>query len=269
MQIAISVDPVIFSIGGLAFRWYTVAIMTAIALGVWFVDREFRRKGLDTTHFGNLAMIAIVGGIVGARALHVLDHLDAYRTHPTTILDFQAGGLAIYGAVIGGFLGVVIGTQIYQIPLLRTIDAVAPGLVLAQAIGRFGCTVNGDAWGAPTDSPFAFIYTHPDTFIPSRLLGVPTHPYPIYDMLLNLAIFGGLVWLRRRPLADGVLFAVFVAVYAFGRFFISYVREERVWFWGLQEAQVIAVISAVMGLLGLVLLLRNGVGQRLVNEQVH
>jgi phosphatidylglycerol:prolipoprotein diacylglycerol transferase len=248
MRIHIGIDPVLFTLFGIEFRWYSMAIVLAIVVAVWFIAREFRRKGIDDSEYGNVALIAIASGILGARLFHIIDDLGHYLSQPAKILDFQSGGLAIYGAVIGGFIGVVIGCRINGLPLLRVIDAVAPGLVLAQGIGRIGCIVNGDAWGARTDSPFAFVYTNPDSFIPNRLLNVPTHPYPVYDMAMNFAIFGLLMWLRKKPLPDGALFATFVAVYAFGRFFISWVREERIWFWGLQEAQVIALITfAVSG----------------------
>lgn len=259
MRINIGIDPVLFTLFGIEFRWYSLAITVAIFVGVWFISREFRRKGIDDTEYGNLALIAIVSGILGARLFHIIDNPDRYLSDPAAILDFQSGGLAIYGAVVGGFIGVMIGCRIYGLSLPKVIDAVAPGLVLAQGIGRFGCIVNGDAWGAKTDSPFAFVYTNPDSFIPNRLLNVPTHPYPVYDMAMNLAIFGLLMWLRRKPLPDGALFATFVAVYAFGRFFISWVREERVWFLGLQEAQVISLVGFVIGIAALVWLLRRPV----------
>lgn len=187
-----------------------------------------------------------MSGIIGARLFHIMDNTGRYLDDPATILDFRSDGLAIYGAVVGGFLGVVIGCRIYGLPLLHVIDAVAPGLVLAQGIGRFGCIVNGEAWGARTDSPFAFVYTNPDAFIPNRLLSVSTHPYPVYDMAMNFAIFGLLIRLRRKPPPDGALFATFVAVYAFGCCFISWVREGRVWFWGLQEAQVISIVAVIV-----------------------
>ena len=259
MHITISLDPVLFHVGHLAVRWYSLAIMIAIVVATWLVAREFRRKGLDDANFGTIAIWAIGSGILGARLFHILDRVGYYLDQPAKMLDFMSGGLAIYGAVIGGFIGVAIATRLSNVPLLPTIDAVAPGLVLAQAIGRVGCIVNGDAWGAPTDSPFAFTYTNPDAFIPNRLLGVPTHPYPIYDMALNLAIFGLLLWLRKKPLPNGVLFASFVSVYAFGRFFISFVREERIWFWGLQEAQVIAIVGLLIGLSALFWLQRRGI----------
>lgn len=257
LNINIAIDPVIFGFGMFHFRWYTLAIMIAIGVALWFTVREFRRKGIDDSNFGNIAIWTIASGVVGARLFHILDRLGFYLDNPGQILDFMSGGLAIYGAVLGGFVGLMIAARIYNVPFLRSIDAIAPGLVLGQGIGRFGCIANGDAWGAPTDSPLSFTYTNPDSFIPNRLLGVATHPYPLYDMALNFAIFGLLLWLRKERLPNGALFAIFVMTYAVGRFFISFVREERVWFWGLQEAQVIAVAALASAVVALVYLLRR------------
>lgn len=171
------------------------------------------------------------------------------------IFAFQEGGLAIYGAVTGGFLSVAILSRVFQLPFLQLIDSIAPGLALAQAFGRFGCIVNGDAWGAPTNSPFAFVYTNPKALLPRDLLNVPTHPYPVYDMALNLAIFVVLWQLRKRQIPPGTLFATFVALYAAGRFVISFVRQERIWFWGLQEAQVVAIVALLAAVVTLAWLL--------------
>ena len=254
-RIVISIDPVIFTLGSLELRWYSLSILVAILVGVWVAEREYRRRDLAPTHFGGIAFYAIAGGILGARLLHIVDRLDYYAAHPAHVLNFQSGGLAIYGAVLGGFAGVAVATRIYRVPMLLVIDAVAPALALAQAIGRLGCIVNGDAWGARTDWPLAFVYTNPESFIPDRLLDVPTYPYPLYDMALNLVVFA-VVWrLRRRPLPAGTLFATFVTLYAIGRFGISWVREERVWVIGLQEAQIVALAGAAIGAAALVALL--------------
>ena len=256
-RIDIGLNPVITYIGPLALRWYSLAILTAIAVAVVVTRREFRRKGLPLSEYESLVFWTVAGGIVGARLLHVLDHWDEFVQHPAHILMIQEGGLAIYGAVLGGFLTLAFLSRSYHYPFLPLIDAVAPGLLLAQAVGRLGCIVNGDAWGRATNWPLGFVYTNPNAFLPSTLLGVPTHPYPLYDMALNLLVFAVIWRLRRRFLPDGTLFAAFVALYAPGRLLISFVRQERVWFWGLQEAQVIALLAFVVGTVALVWLLRH------------
>jgi phosphatidylglycerol:prolipoprotein diacylglycerol transferase len=271
MNITISLDPVLLEVGGVAIlRWYSLAITLAIFVAVWLIDREFKRKGLDTSHYGGIATWTIVLGILGARLFHVVDDWSFYSDNPERILQIQRGGLAIWGAVIMGALGVYIGCRMYNVPFLKAVDAVAPGLVLAQAIGRWGNIVNGDAWGAPTGTDFfTFTYTNPDSFIPNDLLNVPTHPYPVYDMLLNLIVFG-LIWkLRTRPLPDGALFAVYLVAYGIGRFFIhGWFRQEEIWFLSMQQAQFFSLVGVVVGIAGLALLyyrdrLEGGGGTRI------
>ncbi len=257
LHIHIGIDPIIAQFGPFALRWYSLAILVAIVIAVLVIRREFQRKGLPLAQYDTMVFWVVAGGIIGARLFFVLDHLGYMLDHPAEILAFTEGGLAIYGAVFGGFVATAIVCRALRYPFLPVIDAIAPGLLLAQAFGRFGCIVNGDAWGAPTSSPFAFIYTNPHAMLPPELLGVPTHPYPVYDMALNLAVFA-VVWrLRRRDLPAGTVFAVFAALYAAGRFGISYVRQETVWFWGLQEAQVIALLALVASLAALAALARR------------
>lgn len=257
LRIPIGLDPVIVHLGPLALRWYSLAIIVAIIVAVVVIRREFVRRGLPLDRYDTLVFGTVAAGILGARLFHVLDYPDRFASNPAKILAFQEGGLAIYGAVAGGFVAVAILSRIYQYPFLPVIDAIAPGLLLAQAVGRIGCIVNGDAWGGPTGGPIAFVYTNSHAFLPSDLLNVPTHPYPLYDMVLNLAVFAVIWQLRKRPLPAGSLFFIFAALYAPGRFLITYVRQERIWFWGLQEAQVIALVGFVAAAAVLVWLLRR------------
>ncbi len=255
MSITIAADPVLAHLGPFAIRWYSLAIMLGIAVALYVSAREARRRGLDPDIILSLAWWAIPGGIIGARLLHVVDRFDAYRRDPLQILLIQRGGLAVFGAVLGGALAAWLFTRRRRLPFAALADTVAPGLVLAQAIGRIGCVFNGDAWGAPTTVPWAFVYTNPAAYIPRDLLGVPTHPYPLYDMALNLAIFAVLWRLRGRAWPAGAYFLTYLALYAASRFALTFVRQERVWFWGLQEAQVIALLTLAGALL---LLLRLG-----------
>ena len=257
VEIKIGIDPNLLKIGPYVLSWHGILTVIAIIVGVWITRIGIRERKLDLPKLEPFTYWTIAGGIIGARVFYVFDHIGHFLDNPLEILAFSEGGLAVYGAVIGGFVTVAILCVVYRYPFGKMIDAVAPGLAVAQAIGRIGCAINGDAWGAPTDGPFAFIYTNPDAIIPNRLLGVPTHPYPIYDMIMNLAIVA-IIWpLRKKRLPDGSIFAIFSLLYAASRFIISYVREERVWFWGLQEAQVVAIIMLVASIVALAWLSRQ------------
>jgi phosphatidylglycerol:prolipoprotein diacylglycerol transferase len=263
LEFTISMDPEMFSLGPVEVTWHGFFSMLAIVVAVALVHREFRRRGMSMARFDALALWTIAGGILGARLFYVFDHLSTFTDDPLEFFAFADGGLAVYGAVVGGFFTVALLCYFYHYPFRTMIDAIAPGLVLAQGIGRLGCAINGDAWGEATDAPFAFVYTNPDAIIPNRLLGVPTHPYPIYDLALNLTIFA-VVWrLRSRRLPPGALFALYAVLYAVGRFVISYMREEQVWFWGLQQAQVVAIATFVVALAALLWLIVRRPGQPL------
>jgi phosphatidylglycerol:prolipoprotein diacylglycerol transferase len=251
-------DPNIFELGPFVLAWHGLLTVVAIVVAVWIARIGLRERGVVLGNFDAFAIWTIAGGIIGARVFFVIDHIGHFIDNPLEILQVNEGGLAIYGAVIGGFITVAILCIVWKYPFRKLIDSIAPALLVAQAIGRIGCTINGDAWGAKTDSPFALIYTNPDALLPNRLLNVPTHPYPIYDIIMDLAILA-LIWpLRKRSLPDGAIFAIYAALYGVTRFFISYVREERVWFWGLQEAQVISIGVVACALLALAWLLRGG-----------
>ena len=116
-----------------------------------------------------------------------------------------------------------------------------PGVIAGLIIGRFACIVNGDTVGDVTSLPWAFIYTNPGAMIKPELFGLPVHPYALYEMMWNGLGLVSILWLRKRSLGDGSLILVFIAVYAAGRFLLTFVRVENQFFLGLQQAQLIAV----------------------------
>jgi phosphatidylglycerol:prolipoprotein diacylglycerol transferase len=246
VEIEIGIDPNIVELGPFVLAWHGILTVIAIVIGVKVSQVGLRERGIELPRFDSFALWTIAGGIAGARVFYVFDHLDRFADDPLEIFALSEGGLAVYGAVIGGFLTVALLCWQRRLPFRQIIDAIAPGLATAQAFGRIGCLINGDAWGERTDGWLRVVYTHPDALIPNRLLNVPTHPYPIYDIAMNLAIVAVIWPLRTRGLPAGAIFAVYSLLYALTRFFISYVREERVWFWGLQEAQVVAILGFVV-----------------------
>lgn len=254
----IGMDPNLFKVGQFVIAWHAIAILVAIVLAVVVTRLEFVRKKITLQHWDSMVYWTVAGGIIGARAFFVIDHPTYHFHHPLQIFAFQNGGLAIYGAVFGGFVTVLLLCWHYKLPTLQVIDAIAPGLLLAQAFGRIGCLINGDAWGAPTSSFFSVTYTNTKDLLPADLIGVRTYPYPVYDAIINMAIFTIIWQLRKRGLPNGVAFALFGAMYAGSRFLISYMRQEKVWFWGLQEAQVVAIAALIASLVALVILMRHG-----------
>ncbi|MBI2166009.1 MAG: prolipoprotein diacylglyceryl transferase [Chloroflexi bacterium] len=255
--ITINIDPVIVNLGGFALRWYSLTFGGGILLAILLTMREARRRNLDTSKVSNIALWAVIGGLVGARLFHVVDRLDYYLANPQFILAIHQGGLAIWGGLITGGLVALFVARREGLPVAQLADATVIGLIVGQMMGRVGCIINGDAYGGPTGMPWGFVYVNPGAMIPEALKGIPTHPYPVYEVLWDLALLGLLLLLRRRPLPGGLLFLTYVAGYALGRFSLTFVRQEAVWFWGLQEAQVIALIALVLAAAGAFYLLRS------------
>jgi len=150
-----------------------------------------------------------------------------------------ASGLTIYGAVLGAALAIWIYSKFSNFRFGYFADVVAPGIILAQAIGRVGCTINGCCYGTETSLPWAVVYAHPDSFAP---LGIPIHPTQIYEIIALLIIFGVLLILKGRFKPDGSLFLIYLGLFSSWRFGVSFVREGTPFLFGLQQAQVIAII---------------------------
>ncbi|MEK7682332.1 MAG: prolipoprotein diacylglyceryl transferase [Chloroflexota bacterium] len=255
--IVINIDPVLLSLGHIHIGWYGIIVTLAIAVGVWVATREAKRRGVSVDDTLGLASWAIVGGLIGARLFHVIDKLDYYIANPLAALAVWQGGLAIWGAIVGGAVAAALYARRHGLPLARLADAATPALLVGQMIGRFACVINGDSTGTPTDLPWAFVYVNPGAMVPPDLLGVPTHPYPVYEILWNSVVLG-VVWiLRSRVKREGILFLTYVSLYAVGRFALSFVRREVIWFGGLQEAQVMSVIVLIAAVVALVELLRR------------
>lgn len=240
-MITISINPIIFSIGHFMLRWYSLIVMTAVVVGVWLSAREAERKGFKKDDIYDGALYVIVAGLLGARLFHVLDHWpDEYAANPIRALYIWEGGLAIWGAVIGGLIAVAILAWRRGWRLSALLDASAPGLVLAQAIGRIACVITGDAVGKVTTGPFGFAYTSPNAMVPQ--LGVYYSPMPVYEMLANLSIFALLWQLRKRNWPDGLLFLVYLSLYSLSRFSLAFTSSYKIIAFGLTQSQIIALV---------------------------
>jgi len=243
----ITLDPILYTIGPFVLRWYSLILIIAIGIGVYLTARESERKGFKKDDVYEVAIYIILGGIIGARLFHVLDQWsNEFAANPIRALYIWEGGLAIWGAVAGGLVAAALISwkRRWNFPVL--LDAAAPGLVLAQAVGRIACVITGDAMGKPTSGPFGFAYSSPNALVPQ--LGVFYTPMPVYEIIANLGIFTVLWQLLKRNWADGKLFLVYLILYSLERFFLAFTSSYRIIAFGLTQSQIIALFGLTAGI---------------------
>ena len=183
------------------------------------------------------ALVGIPSGIVLARVLHVIDRWEYYGLHPGEIIG--GGGLTAYGGVLGATIGVWAYSRFSKVNFAYLADVIAPGIILSQAVGRVGCTINGCCYGMETLLPWGIGYAHPDSFGP---LGISTHPTTVYEIIWNLLVFGVLFRLKGHLKPDGSLYMVYISLYSVYRLGTDFLREGTSFLFGLHQAQIIAVI---------------------------
>nr|WP_305085957.1 prolipoprotein diacylglyceryl transferase [Corynebacterium sp. CCUG 51687] len=229
----------VWHIGWLPVRAYALCIITGILLAMWVGTRRYRARGGDPDVIWDAAIVAIPMGIIGGRLYHVLTDHDKYfgpGKDPLQALNITAGGLGIWGAVALGAASVWLLLRWKKIAVGPVADALAPGIVLAQAVGRLGNWFNQELYGAETTVPWALdIYYRVDeqgAFAPltGRSTGeviASVHPTFLYELVWNLLVFAFLLWADKHfRLGHGRVFWLYVSGYTMGRFAIELMRTD-------------------------------------------
>lgn len=226
---------VAFTLFGRDVYWYGVLMALGILIGVWLTLREGKRKKLTEDDILDMCLVIIPSGVVGARLYYVIFEWASYASNPIRALYIWEGGLAIYGAVIGGLIGMFIYSRVKKIRFLKLADCIAPGLVLAQAIGRWGNFFNQEAFGLPINNgelmwfPFAVYIEGYHTFN-----GQPcSHPYHMatffYESVWCLIVFIILWSCRRKFKHDGDAILSYAALYGLERMFVERLRGDSLY----------------------------------------
>src|SRR3954462_7689973 len=221
----------VWHIGPLPVRGYALCLILGVIVAVWFGDRRWIARGGRPGTVGDVAVWAVPFGLVGGRLYHVLTDPELYfgeGKSPITALYIWRGGLGIWGAISLGALGAYLGCRRNRCSFRAYADALAPGIALAQAVGRFGNWFNQELYGKPTDLPWGLEidpahrvdgYQQYDTFQPTFL----------YECLWDIGVAALVIWADRRfRLGHGRAFALYVAAYCAGRAWIEYLRIDPV-----------------------------------------
>lgn len=226
---------VAFTLFGRDVYWYGVLMALGILIGVWLTLREGKRKKLTEDDIMDMCLVIIPSGVVGARLYYVIFEWASYASNPIRALYIWEGGLAIYGAIIGGLIGMFIYSRVKKIRFLKLADCIAPGLVLAQAIGRWGNFFNQEAFGLPINNgelmwfPFAVYIEGYHNFN-----GQPcSNPYHMatffYESVWCIIVFI-ILWSRRRKYKhDGDAILSYAALYGLERMFVERLRGDSLY----------------------------------------
>jgi phosphatidylglycerol---prolipoprotein diacylglyceryl transferase len=214
------------------FTVYTFGVLLAIAYlsALWWVVREARRAGMNADLIISMCLWAIVGAIVGAKAMMIFRSLPEYLANPNELWSLAT--LQSAGDFYGGFFGALAAVAVFfmrhrDLPFWPVADLCGPAIALGQGIGRIGCFMAGDDYGSPSRLPWAVTFTHPDAArVGGAPLGVSLHPVQLYESLTCFCIFGFLVWLSRRKKFTGEIILSYALLYAGARFLIEYVRGD-------------------------------------------
>lgn len=251
-------DPVAFHLGGLQPRWYGIVIALAVIAAAWVTRGQLARRGIDPEQVVPIAVCAIPFGLAGARIEHMLTDAQPFLNHPEHALFVWRGGVGLYGAVIGGMLGALIGCRIVRVPFLVVADCAAPGLLLGQAIGRLANYANQEVYGRPSHLPWAVKIDHP---LPPYIPGDSFQPVFLYEAAWDLAVLGLVLWFMRRTanrVGPGAVFALYAGAYSAGRIWFETLRVDRTQLVLGQRAELwLAVAIVVVSAAALVVVRRR------------
>ncbi|HAT6580739.1 TPA: prolipoprotein diacylglyceryl transferase [Corynebacterium striatum] len=253
----------VWHLGPIPLRAYAFCIIAGILVAMWMTHRRYVARGGNPDVVWDAAIVIIPAGIIGGRLYHVITDHEKYfcaDCNPVDALKVTNGGLSIWGAVALGVFAIWVMFKVKKVPMAPFADAVAPGLILAQAIGRLGNWFNQELYGRPTDVPWALdiFYRVNEAGEYAPVSGHSTgevmtsvHPTFLYELVWNVLVCLFLLWAQKAwKLGHGRLFALYVAGYTLGRFFVENMRaDEATLVFGLRINVIVSVVLFVVALI--------------------
>ena len=244
-------DPIMFKIFGLEIRWYSVLIMIGMLICYFLVKRESKKFDYSKDFIFDLAFWVIICGVIGARLYYVLFNLDYYGKDLTRIFAMWEGGLAIHGGVIGGFIGLLVMCIKNKVSIFRTTDMIAPGLLIAQAIGRWGNFFNGEAFGGVVEYKTLVNMKIIPQFVIDNMYINEAYHLPMFYFESLFCILGFIIMLlirRRKYIKNGQIFGFYLIWYGVLRFFIEIFRTDALMIANIKVAQLVSVVMVLIGI---------------------
>ncbi|GKT02820.1 prolipoprotein diacylglyceryl transferase [Furfurilactobacillus sp. WILCCON 0119] len=266
-----ALNPIALHLGPLQVHWYGVIITSGVFLALWLSLREARHQGLDPDDLYDFLLWALPVALITARLYYVVFQWDYYQHHLDQIIAIWDGGIAIYGALIGAMIVVVWFTRARQIPTFLFLDVLAPTVIMAQGIGRWGNFMNQEAYGKITTHAHLEAL-HLPAFIVNQMNidGAYRTPTFLYESVWDLAGFVLLMSTRhiKGLYRRGEVFFLYVCWYAFGRFFVEGMRTDSLMLGPARVSQWLSVILFIGALTWLIIRRRQGVPMYVTDSEL-
>ena len=263
-----------FEIFGFNIAFYGCAIAFGILCGLLLTQWQAKRTNQDPDMYMEFALFAVIFSIVGARIYYVIFEWDSYKDNLLQIFNLRAGGIAIYGCIIGGVITCIVYAKIKKLNMFLMVDTAAAGLVIGQIIGRWGNFFNREAFGDYTNNIFAMqikLSQANSSMVNQNQLShmitqngaqyIQVHPTFLYESLWNVAVLALILWYTKRKKYDGELFLLYIICYAAGRVWIEGLRTDQLQFWGTNIA-VSQVLSGVIIVAGVAFMIMKRIRMR-------
>ncbi len=247
----LTINPVAFSLGPIEVRWYGILIALGIVLAFIVVQKEMMKRGMHPDFLTDLLIWAVPISIISARIYYVIFSWDYYKENLGQIIQIWEGGIAIHGALIGGFITTYVYTKRRGISFWKTVDIAAVGLLIGQIKGRWGNFMNQEAHGGPVSEKFLETTIIPDWIMDQMTIeGVTYHPTFLYESSWNIVGLIIIILLRKVNLKRGEMFLFYLVWYSIGRFFIEGMRTDSLYVIGeLRAAQLVSVTTIIVAVI--------------------
>lgn len=260
LSIDIGIDPQIFEIIGIEVTWHGLFTALGVVVGVAIATYFARKEDYPEDMIYNVALFLVIGGIIGARGLYVIENWSQFEDDLGEIFALNTGGISIYGALIGGTVGAWLYAYISKVPNIPLgADIAALGAIVGMAVGRIGDIINGEHFASDTSLPWGVVYTDPNSpsFLQFGPNALPQHPAVAYELIGDMLIFGILLLVYFYVRRAGVTFFAFVFLYGLLRTLVSFLRLDDIIFLGLRTAQIVGIAAMPIGLAGIAYLLNT------------
>lgn len=244
-------NPIAFSIFNIPIRWYGIFIALGMVIGITITNYTCKLKRISYDKFIDMIIIVLPMAIIGARLYYVLFEFDYYRNNLLEIINIREGGLAIHGGVIFGIITAAIYIKNKRLDFFKYADAAAPGLIIAQAIGRWGNFLNQEAHGGQVSREFI---SHFPEFIQRGMLigGNYYHPTFLYESIWDVLVFLLLILIVKKSKKNGLAAFSYLGLYSIGRFFIEGLRTDSLMFGSFRVAQLISLSGILIWIIALI-----------------